>query len=284
MTKLTLEREPSASPLPGRRVPHGECVEDGPAEAGTLWGQYERCGARADRDRLVLHYGPLVRQVAGRVGTRLPAHVDVADLMQAGMFGLMDAIERFEPELGVRFETYAAQRIRGAILDELRAQDWVPRIVRTRAREVAKARESLEARLHRSASPAELAGELGMGPAEIRGILSQIQLISLEALDEWAGARGVAVTLAETLALENSDPVTLLEASETSRLLALSFARLPERDHQVLWSYYVENLTLAEIGRRLGVTESRVCQLRSRAISRLRDHFAELSGPVHEAG
>jgi RNA polymerase sigma factor for flagellar operon FliA len=282
MTKLTLEREPSTG---GRRVPQRQCVADSsPAEAGALWGQYERCGARDDRDRLVLHYEPLVRQVAGRVGTRLPAHVDVADLIQAGVFGLMDAIERFEPELGIRFESYATQRIRGAILDELRAQDWVPRIVRNRARELAKARESLEARLHRSASPAELASELGVGPSEIRGILSQIQLISMEALDEWANARGVTASLAETLALENSDPVVMLEASETSRMLALSFARLPERDHQVLWSYYVENLTLAEIGRRLGVTESRVCQLRGRAISRLRDHFAELAGPLHEAG
>lgn len=282
MTKLTLEREPSTSGLP---VPLHRCVEDSaPVEAGTLWGHYTRGGARDDRDRLVLYYEPLVRQVAGRVGTRLPAHVDVSDLIQAGVFGLMDAIERFEPDLGVRFESYATQRIRGAILDELRAQDWVPRVVRTRARELAKARESLEARLHRSASPAELASELGMGPAEIRGILNQIQLISMEAVDEWAGARGVTVTLAETLALENSDPVTLLEASETSRLLAMSLARLPERDHQVLWSYYVENLTLAEIGRRLGVTESRVCQLRGRAVNRLRDHFAELAGPIDEAG
>ncbi|HEX4251715.1 MAG TPA: FliA/WhiG family RNA polymerase sigma factor [Pseudonocardia sp.] len=243
-----------------------------------MWGEYERGGDRDHRDRLVLHYEPLVRQVAGRVGTRLPAHVEIADLIQAGVFGLMDAIERFEPSLGIRFETYAAQRIRGAILDELRAQDWVPRIIRNRARELAKVRESMEARLQRSATPAELADELGVGPTEIRGILSQIRMISMEALDEWAAARGSTVTLAETLAQEDSDPLTVLEARETSRLLALSFSRLPERDHRVLWFYYVENLTLAEIGRRLGVTESRVCQLRGRAVSRLRDKFAELAG------
>jgi len=194
------------------------------------------------------------------------------------VFGLIDAIERFEPALGIRFETYAAQRIRGAILDELRAQDWVPRIIRNRARELAKVRENVEARLQRSATPAELADELGVGPLEVRGILSQIRLISMDALDEWAAARGATVTLAETLAQQDSDPMVMLEVRETSRLLALSFARLPERDHQVLWCYYVENLTLAEIGRRLGVTESRVCQLRGRAIGRLREKFAELAG------
>jgi RNA polymerase sigma factor for flagellar operon FliA len=253
-------------------------VESAPAEPGALWGEYVRCGARDHRDRLVLHYEPLVRQVAGRVGTRLPPHVELADLIQAGVFGLIDAIERFEPALGIRFESYAAQRIRGAILDELRAQDWVPRVIRNRARELAKVRENVEARLQRSATPAELAEELGVGPAEISGILSQIQLISLNALDEWAAARGGTVTLAETLAQEDSDPITVLEARETSRLLALSFAQLGERDHQVLWFYYVENLTLAEIGRRLGVTESRVCQLRGRAIARLREKFNELTG------
>ncbi|HEY2097555.1 MAG: polymerase sigma factor FliA [Pseudonocardiales bacterium] len=280
MTKLTLERESSTGE---RRAPCSE-LENAPTEPGALWGEYVRCGARDHRDRLVLHYEPLVRQVAGRVGIRLPAHVEIADLIQAGVFGLIDAIERFDPALGIRFETYAAQRIRGAILDELRAQDWVPRIIRNRARELAKVRENMEARLQRSASPAELAGELGVGPTEVRGILSQIRMISMEALDEWATARGATVTLAETLAQEDSDPVTVLEARETSRLLALSFSRLPERDHQVLWCYYVENLTLAEIGRRLGVTESRVCQLRGRAVSRLREKFAELAGTTAQLG
>jgi RNA polymerase sigma factor for flagellar operon FliA len=280
MTKLTLERESATG---GRRAPRPDLANPA-TEPGALWGEYERGGDRDHRDRLVLHYEPLVRQVAGRVGTRLPAHVEIADLIQAGVFGLMDAIERFEPSLGIRFETYAAQRIRGAILDELRAQDWVPRIIRNRARELAKVRESMEARLQRSATPAELAGELGVGPTEIRGILSQIRMISMEALDEWAAARGSTVTLAETLAAEDSDPVVLLEAQETSRLLALSFSRLPERDHRVLWFYYVENLTLAEIGRRLGVTESRVCQLRGRAVSRLREKFAELAGTAAALG
>lgn len=284
MTELTLETRSSSGGHCASHCRSGAARVNAvsaratPSEAGALWGEYAECGATDHRDRLVLHYEPLVRQVAGRVGTRLPPHVELADLIQAGVFGLMDAIERFEPALGIRFESYAAQRIRGAILDELRAQDWVPRAIRNRARELAKARESVEARLQRSATPAELANELGVGPAEISGILNQIQLISMNALDEWAAARGATVTLAETLEQEDSDPMTVLEARETSRLLALSFAQLPERDNRVLWFYYVENLTLAEIGRRLGVTESRVCQLRGRAVARLREKFADLTG------
>jgi RNA polymerase sigma factor for flagellar operon FliA len=270
MTKLTLERD--------RHVGERASATLEAFEPPELWDDYTRGGRPGQRDRLVLHYEPLVRQVAGRVGTRLPAHIELADLIQAGVFGLLDAIDRFESDLGIRFEAYAAQRIRGAILDELRAQDWVPRAVRNRVRELARARETVEAKLQRHATPAELATELGVGPAEVRGILGQIHLISLEALDEWVAARGVTVTVAEMLPESESDPGTILESRETGMLLSRSLARLPERDRHVLRLYYVEGLTLAQIGLRLGVTESRVSQLRSRAVLRLRNQFAELAG------
>lgn len=272
MTELTLEPELRRG---------GRCAsasDTGAVEPGALWGEYLQRGARRHRDLLVLHYVSLVRQIAGRLGTRLPAHVELADLTQAGVFGLMDAIERFEPALGVRFETYAAQRIRGAILDELRAQDWVPRAVRKQARELDRAREAVEARLQRRATPGELAAELGIGRADVSGILGQLRVISVDAWDEWAAACGATVTIAETLVEEDSDPVTVLEARETSRLLALSLTRLSPRDHSVLRLYYLENRTLAEIGGLLGVTESRACQLRGRAVCRLRAEFANLAG------
>ncbi|WP_051580848.1 FliA/WhiG family RNA polymerase sigma factor [Pseudonocardia acaciae] len=280
MTKLILEPE---RPLDGNCAPP-EGADGRGAEPLALWGEYFDCGARQHRDRLVLHYASLVRRVAGRLGTRLPAHVELADLTQAGVFGLMDAIERFEPELGVRFEAYAAQRIRGAILDELRAQDWVPRVVRNRARELAKAREAVEARLHRPATAGELAEELGIDQADVRGILGGLRLISAEALDERSSSRGATVTIAETLAEEGSDPIALFEARETSRLLWLSLARLGERDRRVLRMYYLEDRTLAEIGALLGVTESRACQLRGRAVSRLREEFATVAGTAAGAG
>jgi RNA polymerase sigma factor for flagellar operon FliA len=282
MTRLIPGRDRPPSGSPPLRLLTSPLATAG-QDAAALWAAYRRAPGHATRDRLVLHYHSLVRAVVRRTVERLPGHVELADLVQSGVFGLLEAIERYDPSRCPHFESYAVPRIRGAVLDELRAQDWVPRVIRNRARELAKARESVEARLQRSATPAELAGELGVGPAEVFGILSQIQVISLDALDEWAAATGSTVTLAETLAQDDSDPTTVLEARETSRLLALSFAQLPERDHQVLWSYYVENLTLAEIGRRLGVTESRVCQLRGRAIARLREKFNELTGSVAES-
>jgi RNA polymerase sigma factor for flagellar operon FliA len=263
MTELTLERDGHSTDL--ARPPATPATAP-PDESRALWAGHRGGSAPGSRDRLVLHYAPLVRQVAGRVGTRLPAHVELEDLLQAGVFGLIDAVDRFEPELGVLFEVYAAQRIRGAILDELRAQDWVPRLVRHQEHELVKARELVEARLQRRATAVELAAELGVGPAEVRSILNQIQLISMEALDEWT---------AESLAAKGGDPVAILEAKEMSDQLSRCLARLPERDRTVLRLYYAEGLTLAQIGRRLDVTESRVSQLRSRALARLRIQFAE---------
>src|SRR4051794_13294465 len=170
-------------------------------EAGivALWRAF---GERRDqelRDRLVLHYAPLVKYVAGRVGTGLPSHVEVSDLIQSGIFGLVDAIEKFEPERGLKFETYAMQRIRGAILDDLRAQDWVPRSVRSRARDVERALERLEAKLQRTATDAELASELELSLDELRELFAQLQMTSVIALDDLIGAGKGSPSLAETL-------------------------------------------------------------------------------------
>ena len=247
-------------------------------EAGivALWRSYGEHRDIELRDRLVLHYAPLVKYVAGRVGTGLPGHVDVADLVQSGIFGLVDAIEKFEPERGLRFETYAMQRIRGAILDELRAQDWVPRSVRSRAKEVERALERLEGRLQRTATDIEVAGELGMTVAELREVYAQLQLTSVVALDELIAVGRSESSLAETLPDERvCDPSTVLDRTESRRLLADAVARLTERDRMIVTLYYFENLTLAEIGRVLGITESRVCQLHTRAVLRLRARLLE---------
>ncbi|APU13849.1 RNA polymerase, sigma 28 subunit, SigD/FliA/WhiG [Actinoalloteichus sp. GBA129-24] len=247
-------------------------------EAGivALWRAYGGQRQRVLRDRLVLHYAPLVKYVAGRVGTGLPSHVDVADLIQSGIFGLVDAIEKFEPERGLKFETYAMQRIRGAILDDLRAQDWVPRSVRSRARDVERAIERLEGKLQRTASDPELATELGIDVGELRDLFAQLQLTSVVALDELIAAGRGSASLAETLPDERAeDPVANLVDRDSRRQLAEAIAQLAERDRVVVTLYYFENLTLAEIGRVLGVTESRVCQLHTRAVLRLRAKLAE---------
>jgi len=247
-------------------------------EAGivALWRAY---GERRDpglRDRLVLHYAPLVKYVAGRVGTGLPAHVDIGDLVQSGIFGLVNAIDRFEPERGLKFETYAMQRIRGAILDDLRSQDWVPRSVRSRAREVERALERLEARLQRTATDPEVAAELGLTVADLRDLYAQLQLTSVVALDELVAVGRGGPSLAETLPDDSIlDPGAVMDGVESRRLLAQAVSQLVERDRVVVTLYYFENLTLAEIGKVLGVTESRVCQLHTRAVLRLRTKLME---------
>jgi RNA polymerase sigma factor for flagellar operon FliA len=247
-------------------------------EAGivALWTEYGAKREQRLRDRLVLHYAPLVKYVAGRIGTGLPAHVDVADLIQSGIFGLVDAIERFEPERGLKFETYAMQRIRGAILDELRSQDWVPRSVRGRAREVERALEHLGAKLQRTPTDQELATELGMTVAELSELYARLQLTSVVALDEVIAAGRGPTSLAETLPDDGAhDPVAALVDLDNRRQLADAIAHLTERDRVVVTLYYFENLTLAEIGNVLGVTESRVCQLHTRAVLRLRGKLLE---------
>lgn len=271
MRARLLDAELSTDPEYDQRSP--EEVEAGIV---ALWQAFGQHRDQQRRDRLVLHYAPLVKYVAGRVGTGLPAHVEVSDLIQSGIFGLVDAIEKFEPERGLKFETYAIQRIRGAILDDLRAQDWVPRSVRSRARDVERALERLEATLQRSATDSELAAELAMSPEELRELFAQLQMTSVAALDDLIGAGRGAASLAETLPDDRAeDPVATLVDRDSRRQLAEAVERLGERDRVVVTLYYFENLTLAEIGRVLGVTESRVCQLHTRAVLRLRSKLTD---------
>ncbi|WSE30403.1 FliA/WhiG family RNA polymerase sigma factor [Amycolatopsis rhabdoformis] len=241
-----------------------------------LWQQFADKPDQTSRDRLVLHYAPLVKYVAGRVGTGLPTHVDVGDLVQSGIFGLVDAIEKFEPARGLRFETYAMQRIRGAILDDLRSQDWVPRAVRSKAKEAERALERLGARLHRTPTDAELATELNIGLDDLRDFYGQLQLTSVVALEDLVAAGKDSGSLVDTLPDDGAvDPVAVLVDQDNRRQLAEAIAQLTERDKIVVSLYYFESLTLAEIGKVLGVTESRVSQLHTRAVMRLRAKLTE---------
>ncbi len=278
---VTPEVTPTATPaVTPPAVTRTDARSGDDVEAGivALWRGYGEAREQTQRDRLVLHYAPLVKYVAGRVGTGLPAHVDVADLIQSGIFGLVDAIEKFEPERGLKFETYAMQRIRGAILDDLRSQDWVPRSVRSRARDVERALERLGAKLQRTPTDRELAAELKIGLAELRELYGQLQLTSVVALDELIAPNKGGSSLAESLPDDAAeDPVASLVDQDSRRQLADAIAQLAERDRVVVTLYYFENLTLAEIGKVLGVTESRVCQLHTRAVLRLRTKLNEQS-------
>ena len=247
-------------------------------ELGGHWHQFKGTGSSEAREKLILHYAPLVKYVASRVATGLPASVEQADLVSYGMFGLMDALTKFEPGRGNKFETYAIPRIKGAIIDELRAMDWVPRSVRFKAREIEKAHTDLESMLKRQPTEKEMAERLGISLRELHDVVSQISFVSVLALDELVSVgadRGEQVSLIDTLADKGVDPTTGLESQETRGLLAAAVNSLSEREKIVVTLYYFEGLTLAEIGEILGVTESRVCQIHTKAVGSLRGQLSE---------
>jgi RNA polymerase sigma factor for flagellar operon FliA len=247
-------------------------------ELRDLWRRYKTSGDQKARDRLVVAYSPLVKYVAGRMGAGLPAHVDEADLISYGLGGLIAAIERFDLGREIRFETYAITRIKGAILDELRALDWVPRSVRARARQIERANVKLEAKLQRVPSEEELAVELEMTVDEFRAALLQIANSSISALDElWSpsDSSGDSMSLLDTLSDSSApDPEKMVEQNELRDRIAEALDRLPEREKLVIALYYYENLTLREIGEVLRVTESRVSQLHTKAVLGLRSHLS----------
>jgi RNA polymerase sigma factor for flagellar operon FliA len=248
-------------------------LEEPGAALGRLWREYKQTADPGIREQLILQYAPLVRYVAGRVGVGLPASVEQGDLVSYGVFGLIDAIEKYDPERAIKFETYAINRIRGAIIDELRSFDWIPRSVRTKARDIERAIAVLEARLQRTPSEGEIAEELGLDIPELRKVFDQVSFVHVAALDEMLGSadHGDGSTLGERLEDDRaSGPGDALDDEETRQLLARVIHTLPEREQIVVTLYYYEGLTLAEIGLVLSVTESRICQLHSKAMMGMR--------------
>lgn len=248
-------------------------------ELGRLWDSFKGQESVAAREKLILHYAPLVKYVASRVATGLPSSVEQADLVSYGMFGLIDALKKFEPGRGNKFETYAIPRIKGAIIDELRAMDWVPRSVRFKQREIEKALADLESTHKRQPTEGELAERLGLSVRELHDVINQISFVSILALDETVSVgadRGEQVSLIDTLADRGFDPTSGVESQETRGLLAAAINSLSEREKIVVTLYYFEGLTLAEIGEILGVTESRVCQIHTKAVAGLRGQLSEV--------
>ena len=212
-----------------------------------LWVHFSAHPSPEVRDKLIVHYAPLVKYVAGRVGVGLPRNVEQADLASFGTFGLIDAIEKFDPERGFAFETYAIARIKGAILDELRSIDWVPRSVRSKARDLEQAIATLESKNLRAPTDAEVAEVLGVTGDQLRATLSQISLAGVAALDEMlvSGGPGESFTLGDSIADPEEGPMGIFEAKEMRETLAESIRRMPERERLVLTLYYFEGLTLA---------------------------------------
>jgi RNA polymerase sigma factor FliA len=271
------------APAPGAPVapeaPDGAAPRPAPTSLDELWQTYKATGDRRLREQLILHYSPLVKYVAGRVSVGLPANVEQADFVSSGIFGLMDAIEKFDPGRSIKFETYAITRIRGAMIDELRALDWIPRSVRQKARAVERAYATLEAALRRTPTEAEVAREMSIGLEELHGLFSQLSLANMVALEELLHVGGEGDRLMDTLEDTSADdPVEVAEDRELRRLLARAVNTLPEREKTVVTLYYYEGLTLAEIGQVLGVTESRVSQIHTKSVLQLRAKLADVSG------
>ncbi|MBU4179987.1 MAG: RNA polymerase sigma factor WhiG [Actinobacteria bacterium] len=247
-----------------------------------LWVEYKQTGSAESREEVILHYAPLVKYVAGRVSSGLPSTVEFGDLVSYGVFGLLDAIEKYDPERGIKFETYAIARIKGAIIDELRADDWVPRSVRFKAREIERAYVALESELRRIPTDEEVADRLGVTLEEYVNLLGRLSFMSMVALDElWTvgGDRSDKICLADTVEdMKVKDPSQTFELEEMKDIIANAINRLPERERIVVSLYYYEGLTMREIGEVLLVTESRVCQMHTKAILRLRARLGEMLG------
>jgi RNA polymerase sigma factor for flagellar operon FliA len=263
---------------PGGGTPGGA----GPGGPSPAWQAY-RLADPATREAMVARYLPLVKHIAGRLAVGLPGHVELDELFSHGVFGLLDAMERFDPERGVKFETYAYTRIRGAIVDGLRAADWVPASLRQKARQVEDAYRALEGRLGRSAEDEEVAGELGMSTADFRRLLSELERTAVLSLDEvWtADSEDGEFRLRDLVGDETAtDPLESAEMRDRRDILARAIERLPEKERLVVSMFYYDGLAPKEIAAVLRLSVSRISQLHSKAMLRLRGQLADMRGAL----
>ena len=231
------------------------------------------------KEEIVLEHTPLIRYIVNRIAVRLPSHIDLDDLHNTGVIGLMDAIEKYDPDKNCKFKTYAEFRIKGAILDQLRSLDWVPRSVRQKSRKLERAYGEVEQRLGRQATEEEVADSLGLQMEKFHELMNQVRGISLVNLEEIRGAgqdgdrTGSFADIIEDVTAEN--PFASFKLSEMKQLIADTISGLPEKERLVISLYYYEDLNMKEIGNILGITESRVCQIHTKSVLRLR---AKLKG------
>ena len=255
-------------------------VLDNPEEEQRIWAEYKKTKSVELRDYIIRKYLPLAKYVAGKISIGMPPSVGFEDLVQCGLIGLFDAVEKYEPGKNVKFKTYATTRIRGAIIDELRAQDWVPRSVRQKARELENAIRITESRLGRSATDDEVAESLNISTEEYRKAVYKVSCTTVLSLNDmwYNGDDNDKISMMDTLEAPSSmNPDVMTMRQDMKNILRKAVSELPEKEKMVLALYYNEDLTLKEIGKAMNVSESRVSQLHSGAILRLR---AKLRHPV----
>ena len=244
-----------------------------------LWQQYRKTRDPAIREAFIKQYAPLVKYVAGKVAVGMPHNVEFDDLVGFGVFGLIDAIDKYDPEKNVKFKTYAVTRIRGAIFDELRLIDWVPRSVRQKTREIETTISSLEAQLGRTASDQEIAGALGIDESEYMKVIQKISGTSIISLNDlwYSGDENDKVSIGDSIESPSSlNPDVMVVNEEVRRVIVEAINELPDKEKKILVLYYYEDLTLKDIGRVLQVTESRVSQLHTKAVLHLRSKLTNI--------
>ena len=273
-TGKTTGKAPEGKARPATRAPEARGEIGGPHEK--LWREYAKTKNPEIRNRLMELYLPVVNFIAERLLLTLPRSIDVEDLKSAGTFGLMDAVDGFEIERGIKFKTYCSNRIRGAILDELRSQDWVPRLVRLKAHQLARAQSSLEARFGRAPTHAEMATELGIGLADYMDLTEEASAHTVRSLSEsWDDGSGEQTVEKIDFIRDQhaADPAELLNQDDVMRAIIRSLNR---KEKQIILMYYRDGLTMKQIGAVMNLTESRVCQIHSNVIKKLQVHLADV--------
>ncbi|MGB4268492.1 MAG: RNA polymerase sigma factor WhiG [Spirochaetota bacterium] len=248
-----------------------------------LWKRFAKTQDQAIRDYFVVKYAPLVKYVAGKIAMGMPSSIEFDDLVSYGVFGLIDAISKFDPERGIKFKTYAMTRIRGAIFDELRSIDWIPRSIRQKAKQIEQAIADLENKLGRTVEDEEIAKELGITVEEFQSLLNKLSGTAMLSLNDiwYVGDENDELSILETLeAPDTLNPDVMIEKEEIRDYIVDAIKKLPDKEKKVIVLYYYEDLTLKEIGEVLEVTESRVSQLHTKAIMRLRGRLGRIKSNI----
>lgn len=244
-----------------------------------LWKQYSETKSLIIREKLIIEYSPLVKFVAGRLSIYFGSHVDYDDLVSFGVFGLIDAIDKFDISKGVKFETYASLRIRGSVIDSIREMDWVPRSLRQKSKDLEKVYFEVENELGHAASDKDIAGKMGITLEELSKLLNEVNVSTMMSLDEFL-EQNYEIGVDSNNVLKDGIPESYIEINELKETLADAINKLPEKEKTVVSLYYYEELTLKEISAVMGVSESRVSQLHTKAILRLRGKLSRLKSTL----